>query len=313
MPIRMSSNSRIHFLQDRAARIAWRLLLVVSMALWAPGIAERNAVGQDFGGVGLAASATASTADDAGSNTLTESSQRLIRVGIYDNTSGTAKGPKSLSRFLTAESGFEVQRLTPQQIQSGALSDIDVLIMPGGSGSAQARNLGDDGTREVRQFVRDGGGYVGICAGSYLASSHYSWSLNLLNAKVVDREHWARGTGPAVLKMTETGKDALGEISDEVDVYYGQGPLLAPDTKEDLPPYETLALFASEIAKNGAPKGVMIGTTAIARAEYGNGRVICYSPHPEVSQGPNHLVLQGVLWAAGQPVTVEEFSHEANE
>ena len=48
-----------------------------------------------------------------------------------------------------------------------------------------------DGRRAILDFIKNGGGYVGICAGVYLASSHYSWSLGILNAKVVDGEHWA--------------------------------------------------------------------------------------------------------------------------
>ena len=35
---------------------------------------------------------------------------------------------------------------------------------------------------EVKAFVKDGGCYVGICAGCYLASTGYDWSLDLLPA-----------------------------------------------------------------------------------------------------------------------------------
>ncbi len=42
----------------------------------------------------------------------------------------------------------------------------------------------------------------------------------------------------------------------------------------------------------------MIGTTAIARAPYGQGRVIVYSPHPEKKGGLHDLILHGAHWAA---------------
>ena len=45
----------------------------------------------------------------------------------------------------------------------------------------------------------------------------------------------------------------------------------------------------------------MIGTTAIARSKFGRGRVICFSPHPESSRGPNHFIRAGVRWAADRP------------
>ena len=54
--------------------------------------------------------------------------------------------------------------------------------------------------------------------------------------------------------------------------------------------------------------GVMPGKTAIARSEYGKGRVICYSPHPEKPFQPVfHLIENGVRWVAGkEPIEVTE-------
>src|SRR5690606_30709410 len=96
-----------------------------------------------------------------------------IRVAIYDHSETIAKGPKNLMRFLTPEVGFECTRVTPEEIRNGVLKDYDVLIMPGGSASLQSKNLEEKGREVIREFVRNGGGYVGICAGSYLATTHY--------------------------------------------------------------------------------------------------------------------------------------------
>lgn len=227
----------------------------------------------------------------------TAPSSTLVRVAIYDHLAGKSKGSVNLVQFLTPANGFTSTIVSPQDLRDGVLKDYDVLIVPGGSGSKQAERIEPSGRENIRNFVKGGGGFVGICAGSYLASSDYTWSLNLLNAKVLDRKHWARGTGPVQLKMTDSGKDALHQ-ADEVEVYYGQGPLLAPDDEKDLPKYEELATYASEVTKEGVPGGVMVGTTAIARAPFGDGRVICFSPHPEVVDGPNEMIMKGVRWAA---------------
>lgn len=222
----------------------------------------------------------------------------LICVAVYDHSTGTAKAPKALRRVLGDETTFVIKKVTPEDIRQGALDEgVDLLIMPGGSGSLQSKKLEETGREKVKEFVRNGGGYIGICAGSYLASSFYDWSLHLINADVVDREHWARGTGQVDLALTPAGRALLMNSTPEVEVYYGQGPLLAPGSSTELPPYETLAEYAGEIAKKGAPTGVMIGTTAIARAEYGKGRVVCFSPHCEVTGGPNFMVVNAVLWA----------------
>jgi hypothetical protein len=47
----------------------------------------------------------------------------------------------------------------------------------------------------------------------------------------------------------------------------------------------------------------MTGTHAIIRSTFGNGRVICFSPHPEVPGGPNTLITEAARWASGLPLT----------
>jgi hypothetical protein len=219
-----------------------------------------------------------------------------LHVAIHDDSAGQGTGPVNLLRILTPEAGFSARRITSQEIRDGGLDGCDVLIMPGGSGSKQAERLQNSGREQIRAFVRSGGGYVGICAGSYLASSHYDWSLGLINARVWDRAHWARGGGEVSIRMTDEGWQLLGR-GGSVPVRYNQGPLLVPDDEAELPGYEVLATFETEVADKGAQPGSMTGTHAIIRSMFGAGRVICYSPHPEASGGPNDLIETGVRWA----------------
>ncbi|NBR46081.1 MAG: biofilm PGA synthesis protein PgaC [Verrucomicrobia bacterium] len=249
-------------------------------------------------------------------------SDEPMRIGVYSHSTNETKAAGIVRVFtliLTPEKGFSVQRIKPEDIRNGILTNLDVIVMPGGSGSKQATNLETSGREAIQQFVRNGGGYVGICAGAYLASSHYAWSLHLINARVIDREHWARGKGNIILTLSDLGQKALGHPEKEVEVYYGQGPLYGRGTNDALPPYEELATYKTEVAKEnvppGVPMGVMQGTTAIARGEYGKGRVICYSPHPEKPFQPVfHLIENGVRWAAGRepiPVSEEEWQKRA--
>ncbi len=55
-------------------------------------------------------------------------------------------------------------------VRGGALDSADVLVMPGGSSVEEAKTLGLDGREKVKAFVRNGGGYVGTCAGCCLWS-----------------------------------------------------------------------------------------------------------------------------------------------
>jgi glutamine amidotransferase-like uncharacterized protein len=222
---------------------------------------------------------------------------RPLRVGVYDDI-GTSRNIEFLLKVLGEHDDLRVDRLDAEQISTGSLDGYDVLIQPGGSGSGQGKALGEEGRERIRDFVRAGGGYLGICAGAYLASSDYSWSLHILDARVVDKKHWARGTGPVEIALTPKGREILGVEAERPTVLYYQGPLLAPAEDASLPDFEVLARFDGEIAKKGAPSGVMKGTTAIAAGTFERGRVLCISPHPERTDGLHGMVYRAILWAA---------------
>jgi hypothetical protein len=223
----------------------------------------------------------------------------VVRVAVYTG-GGTGKSKVNLLMALRSFPRLEVTEVTAEEIQSGKLKQFDVVCHPGGSGSAQAKALGDEGRNAIRDFVGQGGGFVGFCAGAYLATNDYSWSLGILDAKVIDKKHWARGMGSVTLTMTPRGKVVLDVRQATLDIFYGQGPLLQPNEDPDTPDYVPLATYKTEIARNGAPEGVMPGTTAIAAGIFGEGRVFCFSPHPEKTGGLDRWVRQAVLYSAGQ-------------
>jgi glutamine amidotransferase-like uncharacterized protein/N-formylglutamate amidohydrolase len=216
-------------------------------------------------------------------------SARGLQVGVYVDE-GASASVENLLSVLSRFDGVSVTKLKADDIRSGKLAELDLLIQPGGSGSGQGRHLGEDGRDAIRGFVKSGGGFIGICAGAYLASADYSWSLNILDAKVLDRQHWNRGKGTVDIAITDAGRKLLGAKDKKLSILYAQGPLLAPGNHPDIEDYETVATFETEIAKNGAPEGVMKGTTAIAKGTFGNGRVVCFSPHPEMTDGLEEMV-----------------------
>jgi glutamine amidotransferase-like uncharacterized protein len=224
-----------------------------------------------------------------------------VRVAVFQ---GDGVGPscqKLIAALRTRTDGkFEVKRITAEEIRNGKLANVDVLVQPGGSGSKQGKTLADAGRIAVRKFVSGGGGYLGVCGGAYLATNDYSWSLNLIDANVVDRLHWARGMGTVTLRLSPKGSEFFKHHGRDMAIYYGQGPLLARREWDDaeVPDYESLAIYSTEIAKNGAPRGVMRGTSAAVRSKYGKGRVFCFSPHPELTEGLEHLIPLAAKWLA---------------
>jgi putative intracellular protease/amidase len=222
-----------------------------------------------------------------------------IRVAVFRD-GGVSKNIGTLLTVLRSFPELAVTAIQAEEIRAGRLSGFDVVVFPGGSGSKEAAALQETGRQAVREFVEQGGGYLGICAGAYLATADYDWSLHILDAKVIDRAHWARGSGDVEVALTDTGRELLAAETDRQTILYWQGPLLAPAGKPEIPDYVTLGTFATEIAKNGAPRGVMPGTTAIAHGTFGSGRVFCFSPHPERTPAVQRQVLKAIEWAAGR-------------
>lgn len=220
-----------------------------------------------------------------------------IRVGIYRGPGVGGKGPEALMETLGADEGrFTTRFLSPDEIRTGALSRFDLVIFPGGSGSRQAEGLGAGGREQVRRFVEGGGGYIGICAGCYLACENYPWSLKILDARTKSPK-WKRGVKMLELNLGPEGRSLLGAGDDVVTVKYANGPVMEPAGSADLPDATILATFKTETAENGTPGGIQIGSPAILSGSFGKGRVVGISPHPEQTEGLTGFVPRLIAWA----------------
>ncbi|HUT36327.1 MAG TPA: succinylglutamate desuccinylase/aspartoacylase family protein [Planctomycetota bacterium] len=228
-------------------------------------------------------------------------SEGEVRVALYD-AGGASSSADALEGKIAGMAKARVERVGPPEILAGALEQFDVLVIPGGGASRQATAITPEGREAIRKFVADGGGYVGVCAGAYLATCGYAWSLAILDARAVDTKHWQRGTGNVKIELTADGCRILGDRTGLIGIWYANGPLMAPASRPDIPDFTVLALFRSEINKNNAPQGVMLGTPAMACGAWGKGRVFVISVHPERTAGLDAFVRRAVQWAKqGEP------------
>ncbi len=65
-------------------------------------------------------------------------------------------------------------------IKNGCLEKYSMLFVPGGWASNKKKALGDKGTEAIREFVKNGGSYLGFCGGAGLATLN---GISLLNIK----------------------------------------------------------------------------------------------------------------------------------
>lgn len=234
----------------------------------------------------------------------TAPSAERLRVAVFDG-SGTGKNAaRHMRSVLETADNCLVRRVGSHDIRAGVLDQFDIIVHPGGSGSAQAKALGKSGRTAEIEFVRRGGGYLGVCAGAYLAACNYDWSLGLLDANVIDRKHWRRGVGPVDVEWTPVGRTTLSPGSTATKaprfiIQYANGPIFEPAGKNGLEDFETLIFFRGELTQNGAPAGVMPNTPAVVRSNFGRGRAIAFSPHPEKTAGLFALLSNSLPWLAG--------------
>lgn len=224
----------------------------------------------------------------------------VIKVAVYDDKGATGKGIPCVTEIMGKTVDIKLTKFKGADIAAGGLKGYDLVMFTGGSGSAEAGGLGEKGREEVREFVRNGGGYVGICAGAYLACSGFEWGVGVLNAKTVSSK-WRRGQGEVKIEG-----EAFGEKLSDRGIRYSNGPIIKADVRKDLPEFEVLLAFRTELAENDTPVGVMVNAPAMVRSTYGLGRVFTSSPHPEQTAGLEPIVEKAVRWVARSKGPTEE-------
>jgi len=75
-------------------------------------------------------------------------------------------------KSLSSHYNFKI--FTRHELEADFFDDVDCIAIPGGIGDAASFDylLGNNGPR-IKQFVRQGGKYLGICMGAYWAGKHY--------------------------------------------------------------------------------------------------------------------------------------------
>lgn len=224
-----------------------------------------------------------------------------MRVALYQATGVHPAAFAAEKALLERSEGFVCTVVEPEAVRSGALREHDVVVFMGGSGTQQGRALGDDGKAAVKAFVAGGGGYVGVCAGAYLAlqGEDEFHKLRIVAGRNLTGDAWQRGIA---------GVECAAEGHKNFKLFYANGPIFTPAPTEGLMPYVALATYVGEIYRlsKGTGPGEMPGTPAIVAAAYAAGRVLLFSPNPVLGGSGvvrPELMLAGLRWtAAGGPV-----------
>ena len=218
-----------------------------------------------------------------------ESGPGTPRVGVYADAGVWSLGAQSVVASLES-TGIAVALLDWRRLQKSDLRRFDAIIFPGGYSFFQQLSAGERGLDSVRAYVSQGGRYLGICAGGFLAAknvlwegTHYRYPLELFDGvaagSIKEIAAWPR-LGGAVLSVTAEGKaTGLADADGERICYQGGGRFLGGSD------VITLATYFD-------------GSPAIIRRPFGRG-------------GKGTAVLSGVHFERPTPKTGEE-SAESN-
>jgi hypothetical protein len=143
-------------------------------------------------------------------------------------------------RALSPSYSFKI--FTRHELEADFFDDVDMVCIPGGFGDAASFDylLGENGDR-IKQFIHQGGKYLGICMGAYWAGSHY---LNILDG--VDAEQYITRPGTDTRRPHAKNLDVIWHGQQEKMYFYDGCSLTGNGT------FNTISTYA-----NGDPMAII--------------------------------------------------------
>ena len=94
-----------------------------------------------------------------------------IALFLYDPKCSVQSG-NGMMRALGEHYNFKI--FSKNKLEYDFFDDVDMIAVPGGIGDSDTfKQLFKNNGERVREFIHNGGRYLGICMGAYWAGSHY--------------------------------------------------------------------------------------------------------------------------------------------
>lgn len=153
----------------------------------------------------------------------------------------------------------------------------DLFVMPGGADLYLCEKLTQDTITALKEYVSNGGSYLGICSGAYFASSSIKWAENHPDYEIIDKRplcfHKGKATGPISTYCKDKNSplfDSVCTLSNEAGhtfkCLYRSGPVFEEGHGEKV-------LYRYHDVEDSS--------AAIIQLNVGRGKVILMSPHLE--------------------------------
>jgi glutamine amidotransferase-like uncharacterized protein len=173
--------------------------------------------------------------------------------------------------------GYSVSLVQGETFDNG-INHFRLLCFPGGDMYQYAQSISSEGKKNIRDFIRNGGGYIGICGGAYFASQRVIWQgAELPMTPLGLFSGTAQGPIDAIAPYPNCTMcrviivDQLHPITqssqDSEWILYCYGPAFIPSL-----PVDILARYETE------------NQPAMLAFDYDMGRVFLIGLHPEIEE-----------------------------
>lgn len=226
-----------------------------------------------------------------------------LRVGLYVDRGSSGGGVFCWASLIEFSPQAELVTITGQDIRDGKLNTVDLLLMPGGYPTRQYGTMKPEGIAKLREWIKQGGCYVGTCAGMSCALNHKA-RLRLL--PFFRRANCGGSTGTLQIEISERGAQLLGVKPGKRIIRYASGPI--PQRGRNLEANSTgevLAVYKNSISYYGKPEGGQFDRPALIYGTLGKGKVIASSYHPESWDSTHDLALGMIYAVSGVKLTPE--------
>lgn len=176
--------------------------------------------------------------------------------------------------------GFRVEVVDAQYINGSSLAGFRIICFPGGDMYQYAQDITVSGKEKIREFISDGGGYIGICGGAYFTGERVFWQgAQLPMSPLAIFPGATHGPVDAIapypdcvmcrINITDADHPVTRLEPESAWILYCYGPELLPDDTADV---DVLGVY--DIG----------GQPAMIAFQYGSGHVFIVGTHPEIEE-----------------------------
>lgn len=220
-----------------------------------------------------------------------------LKIAVYHDTGITEDTFEVWKDFFQTYLNTNIVELNQDNFN---LQGIDLLVIPGGDSFRTRLGMAQNSTVELKQWVKNGGKLLAVCAGFHLIASGHDWALKMINVKGSNAnlpkpayQPVLRVTSDAVdieFEITELGKEIFSTQKDSVVLHYHGGPIAEP-LSDDI---QVILKIKEGIPMQVPGDNYTVNKIAGVFANYGKGNIIALSPHFEKTKGQEYMLANAI-------------------